>query len=56
MFDLGFINDIRYILRRMPKPDRRLNLLFSATLSYRVMELAYEHMNNPKLVLSLIHI
>ncbi len=50
MFDLGFINDIRYILRRMPKPDRRLNLLFSATLSYRVMELAYEHMNNPKLV------
>jgi ATP-dependent RNA helicase RhlB len=27
-----------------------LNLLFSATLSYRVLELAYEHMNNPHLV------
>ena len=50
MFDLGFISDIRYILRRMPKPEKRLNMLFSATLSYRVMELAYEHMNSPTLV------
>jgi ATP-dependent RNA helicase RhlB len=25
-------------------------MLFSATLSYRVLELAYEHMNNPELV------
>jgi len=47
MFDLGFISDIRYLLRRMPSPEQRLNLLFSATLSHRVMELAYEHMNNP---------
>ncbi|MFO7304185.1 MAG: DEAD/DEAH box helicase [Gammaproteobacteria bacterium] len=50
MFDLGFISDIRYILRRLPPPDRRLNLLFSATLSHRVLELAYEHMNDPILV------
>ena len=50
MFDLGFISDIRYILRRMPKPEKRLNMLFSATLSYRVMELAYEHMNDPSLI------
>lgn len=47
MFDLGFIKDIRYVLRRMPPPTQRLNLLFSATLSYRVTELAYEHMNDP---------
>ncbi len=47
MFDLGFIDDIRFLLRRMPPPDKRLNMLFSATLSHRVMELAYEHMNNP---------
>ena len=47
MFDLGFINDIRYLLRRMPNPAKRLNMLFSATLSFRVSELAYEHMNNP---------
>ncbi|MHB8453404.1 MAG: ATP-dependent RNA helicase RhlB [Acidiferrobacterales bacterium] len=50
MFDLGFIKDIRYLLRRMPPPDRRLGMLFSATLSYRVTELAYEHMNNPRLI------
>lgn len=47
MFDLGFIQDIRYLLRRMPEPHKRLNMLFSATLSHRVAELAYEHMNNP---------
>ena len=42
MFDLGFIKDIRFLLRRMPHPEKRLNLLFSATLSHRVQELAYE--------------
>ncbi|PCJ49412.1 MAG: ATP-dependent RNA helicase RhlB [Gammaproteobacteria bacterium] len=47
MFDLGFIKDIRYLFRRMPKGDDRLNMLFSATLSHRVMELAYDHMNSP---------
>jgi ATP-dependent RNA helicase RhlB len=50
MFDLGFIKDIRYLLRRLPPPDKRLNMLFSATLSHRVMELAFEHMNEPELV------
>jgi ATP-dependent RNA helicase RhlB len=50
MFDLGFIADIRYILRRLPHPQRRQSMLFSATLSHRVLELAYEHMNNPELV------
>jgi ATP-dependent RNA helicase RhlB len=50
MFDLGFIADIRYLLRRLPPPDRRQSMLFSATLSQRVLELAYEHMNEPVLV------
>jgi len=50
MFDLGFLRDIRYILRRLPPAPKRLNLLFSATLSYRVLELAYEHMNDPELI------
>ena len=50
MFDLGFITDIRYIMRRLPAPDQRLNLLFSATLAQRVLELAFEHMNDPELV------
>ena len=47
MFDLGFIADIRYLFRRMPAPAQRKNYLFSATLSHRVLELAYEHMNTP---------
>lgn len=50
MFDLGFIKDIRYLLRRLPAPGERLNMLFSATLSHRVLELAYEHMNEPELI------
>ncbi|AWS50104.1 ATP-dependent RNA helicase RhlB [Providencia rettgeri] len=50
MYDLGFIKDIRWIFRRMPGAAERLNLLFSATLSYRVRELAFEQMNNPEYV------
>lgn len=48
MFDLGFIKDIRFLLRRMPVRTVRQTLLFSATLSHRVLELAYEHMNEPE--------
>ncbi len=47
MFDLGFIDDMRYLLNRCPEPDKRLSLLFSATLSHRIGELAYVHMNDP---------
>ncbi len=50
MFDLGFIKDIRFLLNRMPSPEKRLNLLFSATLSFKVTELAYEHMHQPVMV------
>jgi ATP-dependent RNA helicase RhlB len=50
MFDLGFIKDIRFLLRRMPMRTERQTLLFSATLSHRVLELAYEHMNEPEKV------
>ncbi len=47
MFDMGFIADLRFILRRLPKPEKRQSFLFSATLSFRVMELTWEFMNNP---------
>jgi len=47
MFDMGFIADLRFILRRLPTFDKRQNLMFSATLNQRVMELAYEFMNSP---------
>jgi ATP-dependent RNA helicase RhlB len=50
MFDLGFIKDIRYVLRRLPPLNERQCLMFSATLSHRVLELAYEHMNEPELL------
>jgi len=50
MFDLGFIADIRYVLRRLPPREQRQCLMFSATLSQRVLELAYEHMNEPELL------
>jgi ATP-dependent RNA helicase RhlB len=46
LFDMGFIADLRFLLRRLPPYDKRQSMLFSATLSYAVMELAYEHMND----------
>lgn len=48
LFDLGFVKDLRFILRRLPSYERRQSMLFSATLSYRVMELTYEYMNMPE--------
>ena len=48
MFDLGFIDDIRYLYGYMPEPGKRLTLMFSATFSQRVLELAYEHMHEPQ--------
>ncbi len=47
MFDLGFIADLRFILRKLPPFEKRQNMMFSATLNPRVMELAYEFMNSP---------
>ena len=50
LFDMGFIKDIRYILRNTSPYNKRLSMLFSATLSFKVMELCYEHMNNAEKV------
>src|SRR5205814_5684246 len=47
MFDMGFVADLRFILRRLPPHDKRQSFLFSATLSFRVLELTWEFMNNP---------
>ncbi len=49
LFDMGFISDLRFLLRRMAPYNRRQSMLFSATLSHRVLELGYEYMNNPEL-------
>jgi ATP-dependent RNA helicase RhlB len=48
MFDMGFISDLRFLLRRMSPYNKRQSMLFSATLSNRVLELCYEHMNMPE--------
>ena len=48
MFDMGFISDLRFLLRRMSSYNSRQSMLFSATLSNRVLELCYEHMNMPE--------
>ncbi len=45
MFDMGFIKDLRYLLRKLPTFEKRQTMLFSATLSSQVMELAYEFMD-----------
>ena len=50
MFDMGFIQDVRFMLRRLPDPTKRLSMLFSATMAHKVMELAYEHMNQAQLI------
>ncbi len=50
LLDLGFEKDMRYILRKLPRYDKRQSMLFSATLSYRVLELTYEFMNLPDFI------
>jgi ATP-dependent RNA helicase RhlB len=47
LFDMGFYPDIRRMLRRMPPREKRTSMLFSATLSVRARNIAWEHMNDP---------
>ncbi len=50
LLDMGFAKDMRFILQKLPRYDKRQTLLFSATLSFRVMELTYEYMNLPEFI------
>lgn len=47
MFDMGFIPDLKFILKKMPPAGERLTMLFSATLSSKVRSLAWEYMSSP---------
>lgn len=47
LFDMGFYPDLQSILSRMKSRYKRRTLLFSATMGTRVMNLAWEHMNEP---------
>ncbi len=49
MLDMGFIDDINYILSRIPK-DRQLSL-FSATIDQSVMNVCHRYMKNPEKIL-----
>lgn len=45
MFDMGFQQDVFFVLKRVPQ-DRQL-LMFSATLNFSVTEMAYQAHSNP---------
>ena len=47
LLDMGFLPDIRKIIRNMPSIEERQTMLFSATLDMRVKNIAYEYMNDP---------
>lgn len=47
MFDMGFIDDLRKLLRYLPPPTQRQTFLFSATLNFRIKNLAWEYMSEP---------
>ena len=47
MFDMGFIPDLRRLIRHMPGRDERVTMLYSATLSTRVKTLAFDYMRSP---------
>jgi len=49
MLDMGFIDDINYILSRVPE-DRQLSL-FSATIDQSVMNVCHRYMKNPEKIL-----
>jgi ATP-dependent RNA helicase RhlB len=48
LFDMGFLPDIRKILRRVSALQYRQTMLFSATLSAPALQLAREYMNQPE--------
>ena len=47
MFDMGFIDDLRKLIRYLPPAGNRQTYLFSATLGLRVKDLAWEYMHEP---------
>ncbi len=49
MLDMGFIEDIEFILDSVPEP-RQMGL-FSATMPKRITDIAYKYMRNPEKIL-----
>ncbi len=44
MFDMGFTEDVKYILSRAPDKEKRQTIMVSATLDDRVRHVAYQYM------------
>ena len=49
MLDMGFIEDIEYVLQKVP--GNRITSLFSATMPPEILRLADKYLNNPKNIL-----
>ena len=47
MFDMGFYDDLRKILKKLPEAETRQTMLFSATLNTYVKNLAWEYTRDP---------
>jgi ATP-dependent RNA helicase RhlB len=47
LFDMGFLPDIRRLLRKMPRREHRQSMLFSATLNRVSRTIASEHLHQP---------
>jgi ATP-dependent RNA helicase RhlE len=50
MLDMGFIHDVKRVLALLPATGERQNLLFSATFSSEIKQLASRMLNDPQLV------
>ncbi|MBM3290883.1 MAG: DEAD/DEAH box helicase, partial [Candidatus Hydrogenedentes bacterium] len=50
MLDMGFLPDIRRILRQLPPPRERQTMMFSATFPDEIARLTSEMMNDPERV------
>lgn len=50
MLDMGFIHDVKRVLALLPQTSERQNLLFSATFSKEIKQLATRMLNDPQLV------
>ncbi len=48
MFDMGFYPDIKRIMGKMPSRDKRQTMLFSATLNVKILNLAWQFMDEPE--------
>ncbi|MFK7994661.1 MAG: DEAD/DEAH box helicase [Granulosicoccus sp.] len=50
MLDMGFIHDVKRVLKLLPGKEKRQSLLFSATFSAEIKQLAARILNEPQLV------